>query len=98
MDVRTAYRSTVQPLVEGPTIVFPRGGCIYSSPLEEQIEARDTACYTQEEIGERENISQPQVKEILSEMANMPKSMKPLADHLVDFEVPALQRMEVQGD
>jgi len=40
------------------------------------------ACYTQEEIGEVVGLSQPQVKEVLSEMAELPKSMKPAADYL----------------
>jgi len=46
------------------------------------------ACYTQEEISEREGISQPQVKEILSGMADLPKSIKPAAEHLTDFDIP----------
>jgi hypothetical protein len=46
------------------------------------------ACYTEEEIAEKVGISQPQAKEILSESANLPESIKPAASHLTDFEVP----------
>lgn len=46
------------------------------------------SCHTQEEIAERENVAKSQVNEICSEMANLPESNKPTANHLVDFEVP----------
>jgi hypothetical protein len=46
------------------------------------------ACYTQEDIAEQEGISQPQVKEIVSEMANLPEPIKLLADHKTDYEQP----------
>ena len=46
------------------------------------------SCHTQEEIAERENVSQPQVKEILSEKFLETESIKPIANHLVDFDVP----------
>ena len=39
------------------------------------------ACYSQEEIAEGEGLSQPQINEILSEMAKLPKSMKSYADY-----------------
>jgi plasmid maintenance system antidote protein VapI len=48
-------------------------------------------CYTQEEIGDREGLSQPQVKEILSEFSDVKKLIKSdlaRAEHAVDFEVP----------
>jgi hypothetical protein len=37
------------------------------------------ACHTQEEIAATVGLSQPQVKEILSESANLPESIKPVA-------------------
>jgi transcriptional regulator with XRE-family HTH domain len=46
------------------------------------------ACWTQEEIAERVGLSQPQVKEVLSESAILPESMKPAAAHLTDFDPP----------
>ena len=55
------------------------------------------ACHTQEEIAEREGISQPQVKEVLSVMADLPKSIKPAADHLVDLvvKIPIVALLQV---
>ena len=38
------------------------------------------ACYSQEEIGEKEGVSQPQINEVLSEMAKLPKLLKFYAD------------------
>lgn len=46
------------------------------------------ACYTQEEIAEREEIHKDTVSEICRKMAELPESDKPSADHLIDFEVP----------
>ena len=46
------------------------------------------ACYTQEEIGEREGLTQKAVSLILEEMAELPKVLKPTAEHLIDFEIP----------
>ncbi len=46
------------------------------------------ACYTQEEIAERERIDDRTVRDVLGEMAEVPKSLKPAADHLADFEPP----------
>ena len=49
------------------------------------------ACYTQEEIAEREDLTQKAVDLILEEMASMPKllkSDKALADHATDFDQP----------
>jgi transcriptional regulator with XRE-family HTH domain len=61
-------------------------------PLAKTAGAREfdlwLACHTQEEIAEREGMSQPQIKEILSEMAELPKPIKASANHLTDFEVP----------
>jgi hypothetical protein len=45
--------------------------------------------YTQEEIGERENISVQPVKDVIADFsAKLPENLKPAASHLVDFEVP----------
>lgn len=41
---------------------------------------------TQEEIGEREGLTQKAVSLILEEMAELPKVLKPAADHLTDFD------------
>jgi hypothetical protein len=49
------------------------------------------ACYTQEEIAEREEIPRSTVEAILTEMAELPKLSKSdlaLAEHAVDFEAP----------
>ena len=46
------------------------------------------ACYTQEEIAEREGITHQAVDQVLQEMADLPKIAKPHADHLIDFEIP----------
>lgn len=46
------------------------------------------ACWTQDEIAKSENISQPQIKEVLSEMAELPESIKPITNHLADFDPP----------
>jgi DNA-binding CsgD family transcriptional regulator len=46
------------------------------------------ACYTQEEIAERENVNKDTVNEICREMANSPKSDKALAEHAVNFDPP----------
>jgi len=46
------------------------------------------ACYTQEEIAERENVDQHTVRDILGKMADLPESLKPAASHLTDFDVP----------
>ena len=49
------------------------------------------ACYTQEEIGEKEGIAKSAVNEICSEMAALPKlnkSDKSYAEHATDFQVP----------
>ncbi len=43
-------------------------------------------CHTQEEIAEREGISRTSVEEVLTEMAELPKSSQPTAEHLVDFD------------
>ena len=46
------------------------------------------ACFTQEEIGEREGVSQKTVDNVLVEMAELPKLLKASADHLTDFDPP----------
>ncbi|GAG80511.1 unnamed protein product, partial [marine sediment metagenome] len=48
------------------------------------------ACYTQEEIADREEISQGEVSKSIpnSSIAEWNKSAQPSADHLVDFEIP----------
>jgi len=46
------------------------------------------ACYTQEEIAEREGISKMEVSRVCNEMANLPKSYKAAAEHATDFTVP----------
>jgi hypothetical protein len=46
------------------------------------------ACYTQKEIGEREGLTHQAVDLVLQEMAELPKIAKPIAEHLIDFDVP----------
>jgi hypothetical protein len=49
------------------------------------------ACYTQEEIAERESVDPKTVREVLGEMADLPKlpkSDRALAEHAVDFDPP----------
>lgn len=46
------------------------------------------ACYTQEEIAEREGIDPKTVRNILGEMAELPKVLKPAAEHLTDSAGP----------
>jgi len=46
------------------------------------------ACYTQDEIAERCDCHKDTVSEICRKMADLPKSDKPAADHLTDFDVP----------
>ena len=55
------------------------------------------SCHTQQEIAEMVGLSQPQVNELLSEMAILPKSIQPVADHLVDFEVPLYNVWKFKG-
>lgn len=45
-------------------------------------------CYTQEEIAERESLTQQAVDKILQEMAILPEVVKPTALHLTDFTPP----------
>jgi len=42
------------------------------------------ACYTQEEIAEREGIHKDTISEICREMADLPKSAKTAAEHATD--------------
>ena len=44
------------------------------------------ACHTQEEIAKKEEVHKDTVSEICREMADLPKSDKPAAEHLTDFE------------
>ena len=45
------------------------------------------ACYTQQEIAKEEGLTQKAVGLILEETAELPKLLKPAAEHAVDFEV-----------
>lgn len=44
------------------------------------------SCYTQEEIAEREDVSQQEISKLLPQMAELPKVVKPAAEHLTDFD------------
>ena len=46
------------------------------------------ACHTQEEIAERCECPRTTVETVLTEMEKFPKSSKPSADHLTDFDIP----------
>jgi hypothetical protein len=46
------------------------------------------ACWTQDAIAEAEGVSQKEVSLVLEEMAELPKDIKPIAEHLIDFDVP----------
>ena len=46
------------------------------------------ACYTQEEIGEKENITKETVSQVCQIMANLQKSDKAYAEHATDFQIP----------
>ncbi|MCH8312220.1 MAG: hypothetical protein IID17_04470 [Nitrospinae bacterium] len=46
------------------------------------------ACYTQEEIAGMVDCPRTTVEAVLTESAELPKSAKPYADHLVDFTPP----------
>jgi transcriptional regulator with XRE-family HTH domain len=46
------------------------------------------ACYTQEEIAEVVGCHKDTVSEICRKMAELPKSGKPAAEHLTDFDTP----------
>ena len=46
------------------------------------------ACYTQQEIAEIVGCHQTVVGEVLREMAELPKSLKPAAEHITGFEIP----------
>jgi predicted transcriptional regulator len=49
------------------------------------------ACYTQEEIAEKEGLTQQAIDEIIQKMAELPEFVKsPAALHQVDFEIPTL--------
>jgi hypothetical protein len=46
------------------------------------------ACHAQEEIAERESVTKETISAICQKMAELPKSDKPAADHLTDFDPP----------
>jgi hypothetical protein len=49
------------------------------------------ACYTQEEIAEREDIGQKTVDDVLKDISgfgNLAKSAKPFGSHATDFDPP----------
>jgi len=46
------------------------------------------ACYTQKEIAERIECPRTTVETVLTGKAEPPKSSKPAAEHLIDFEIP----------
>ena len=46
------------------------------------------SCHTQKEIAEAVNCSQQTIADNLPKMENLPKSAKPYANHLVDFDIP----------
>jgi hypothetical protein len=48
------------------------------------------ACYTQQEIAEQEGITQLAVTLVLQETAELPKLVKPDAEHAEPFEVPRI--------
>lgn len=51
------------------------------------------ACHTQEEIAEKENVSQPTVAALISEFSDLEKLIKAdkaAAEHATDFDVPSL--------
>jgi hypothetical protein len=50
-----------------------------------------------EEIGEKEGISKMEVSRVCNEMADLPKSYKPHADHLIDFEIPLYNVWKFKG-
>lgn len=54
------------------------------------------ACHTQDEIAAEVDCDQDTVSDVLRKMADLPKSVKPAADHLTDFEPP--DRRAAAGD
>jgi hypothetical protein len=46
------------------------------------------ACYTREEIADREGIPQQTIADILPKTTNLPESVKPIAFHQIDFDPP----------
>jgi len=51
------------------------------------------ACYTQEEIADKVDLTQNAIKEILNKSAELPKHLKPYTDHRVDFDPPVLREI-----
>ncbi len=50
------------------------------------------ACYTQEEIAGMVDCPRTTVEAVLTESAELPKSSKPYAGHLVDFTPPVISK------
>ncbi len=47
------------------------------------------ACYTQEEIAEREGISVQPIKDVISDFSeNLPENLKSIASYTADYEWP----------
>ena len=47
------------------------------------------SCHTQEEIAEALSCSVQPIKDVISDIsAELPKNLKPYAEHLIDFDVP----------
>jgi transcriptional regulator with XRE-family HTH domain len=46
------------------------------------------ACYSQEEIAQRENVTKETVSQVCQDLANLPKSDEAAASHAVDFDPP----------
>jgi hypothetical protein len=67
--------------------------CQHASSINKRIFNAWLACHTQEEIAEREGMPQRTVADVIAEMAELPKSLKPAAEHLTDFDVPTLNHM-----
>ena len=55
------------------------------------------ACYTQEEIAKREEVHKDTISEVCRKMAELQKSDKPYAEHLIDFEVPLYNVWKYRG-
>jgi len=50
-----------------------------------------------EEIAEKEGIPRTSVEEVLTEMADLPKALKPASEHLTDFDPPIYNIWKQQG-
>lgn len=77
----------------GPILPFPthsvKHGPITKEARNKKIFELWLACYTQEEIAGMMAVDQKTVTNVISgETADLPKFLKPQADHLVDFTPP----------